>query len=610
LEIPSRFIILLEFKANRCTKRTSHLSVEFKETFHEIYKLLARDELKIFALFQHDVLLLLARLDISLLPRSSTADFIGVFDLLLSEITKRFDDYSDEFQSVIRRTSKVMGVFLLSCLNFKLLSTDKITQISSFVLKLTQYYLTLTELIDEWFTHSLKDPDVTYLIYCKRLKPSCFPIYELAKEFLFMDDGLAKFAKDTLLHVVLIGEVSTPLEEWIIESDFPDLILTGLLLNFNQVCYSDNSLVYKAKCEYESLLQFDDYISFVLSILSFSTHDSIRVLFLRSLNTKFFSPLIEFYDSKSVYYFNVLFLLTHTLERIIIPDDTHKYGHSLILQCFAEQYLNPSNYQSTFVLDLFTKALQDHLNEPQIVISLLKIVGVFARAGSSKILTATMFQETHEELLFDSPSLIMPLASMARQIHEDDNLQKVNTFRSMDDSIKRLRKIMPDKADRMRLLKFVDKSAIHTILCLQLYDFFYNDILTNETLINSIMDLVHSNSGYHKGLFLCQSYESLLEEIFNHLWSSYQGYNKQVTLGKKVIRMVKPKQQLEDHIKLLGPMGALKIFDNHHRSKSIALNEFLTINLSLFKGFVIELYSAYQAIFLIHNVVHKNAHEF
>ncbi|CDR41225.1 CYFA0S06e04302g1_1 [Cyberlindnera fabianii] len=584
----------------------AHFENDFRHIIHDLYKLVVRDESKVFALFQHDVLLLLARVDISRVPSPATADFIGVFDLLLSELTKRYDDFSPEFEYVLQRTSKIMGVFLISCLEYKRLPAEKVELISVFVLKLTQYYLTLTELVDYWFTFSLTEPDIMYLVTTKRLPTNVFPIYELAKDFLFMDDSLTKSAKDTLLHVILISCFSNELEKWVLLSDFPGLILAGLLSIFNKICYNDtlSSIISfvtgDSPVENPSFEEFDGSMGFVMDLISYASHDTIKIAFLSSFHNKFVIPLMFYFRAEGQCHLKVLTLFTYTLERLVIPTSTNEFTNSLIVDFLIEKcFIN----ESENIINLYIDTLSECRDTTSALVPLFKLLSIVSRTNAPELLLATLYTNPLDTTLALDPQALHRLASEAKSVVEKESSLEILLTGCIDVSFKYLNAQLATLTQPRRLISFDSSTVLGSVICLELYLFFNHMPTTNEQLIRLLMDLVNANTGYVTN-FLCENplEDSLFFEIFDYLCECHSHYDRKLRHGVETLHVMRPNARLLASLKILHPVAQQRLRHDEHNLKVLINLCQIQLNVDLFKIFVVRFYAAQRASLALHKI--------
>ena len=572
------------------------------DVIHDVYRVLTVDGNKAYNLLEGDTLLLSCHLGLSELTETCVMDLLGIHDKVLSALMCRSDDDSDEFKEVLKRSTKYMLVFLLSFLDYKELSDDLASQLIAFVLKLCRLYSTHPSLVDHWLSVSLKEPDISYTLHNKMSTINCFPVYEIARIFLLLEDQNVDLARESLQLLVSISNTSVYLKEWLIESDFLDSLLAGVLLNFNRLpgtCFDNDEFLLTTK----SFEKFDASLTFVMKILRTSKSNSLRILLMNALDTKFLSPLIEMLSSKDVRYSNVLQILSFTLERIIIPDSEYlSPQHESVLECFSDHHLDANHKTTTDILDLFARAVRnDYFDDPNIVIGLLNIIGIFARSRSILILQRTIFDIAEDTPFFKSPMVLASWASKIIRIQRDQPDLKDEAFEIFNHAMINMRhtRLVLDSF-KTRTLTFKDEGPISGLLCLQLSLFFTNTLEINDALINVLSDICQANGGLVTDVFITESLDNqdLMVLIWNYLWISYDSYSKQIQRDNIVTSMVPVSESLRELLKRLANG------EDHHEQQTPS--DIGHESLKMFRYVVNKLFVVSQASLILNNISFPN----
>lgn len=560
---------------------------------------------------------LLAHLELNSFPQNAITDHLGVFECLLSEITKRYDTYTIQTCSIedeqnILKVSKLIGILLINYLRYNKLPTDKIELLASFVYKLAQYYLTMTFLLDQWFEEALKEPDVIYLLHKNKLSSSYLPIYELAKEFLFMGDNLFSISKDTLLHLVLTTGFSKPLENWLLMSDFPGLVITGLLSTFNQLCYNE-ILLSNYKNDFDAILannenfkEYKQYLTFIMNAISYSTHDSIKMVFLKCFETRFINPVIDYYALNETYHVNIVFLLSHTMIQLTSASESNNFHYEkFIVDELIEKYLGNYHGNKMSLIDIFKISLVQPTDNTILIISSLDLFKSFYQAGSLDLLSeissdGQRYMSSSTNTIIHNDSNIVPLAQKARSIIESDPLYKEMLFIKLDESYKMLQKSsrldITSVGASKTWLQFSPSKDIPMLALSRLVRFFSNEYDVNRSLISLLKHLIASHGGKLFNFVLSDAEGSELTVfgvIFAYLWDIFVVYHEKFNSGLKLFEIIKPES------------GLFELFNNCDSTIKKSLTEFwgnshplpfekLALNVDLFREFVIDLYSLHK----------------
>lgn len=420
---------------------------------HQLYREVAQDTNLCFQVERSGVLRLLSFSNLELFSVDSITDIIAIYDFLIVEMAKNFvstqsTDYDESTEIAI---SKSIGAFLVNCLKYysNNFPVKIIESIALFTFHLSNSCLILTHLVDLWFQHCIQDPDIMFLVSSfKSIPADCFPLYELSKDFLFFGDNLISVSRDTLINIIMISGFSQPLRDWILRSEFPKLIITGLFSNFNQI-FNSNPFVSDIESN-PSFIQFNWYIDFLYDIITFSTHDQIKFVFLSVFESNFLNKVIDYYnhshnlDSKS----NTLFLLLKTFEKLLSTSGakSNTFTFNFILNELIDSYFKKKknmNNNSFPLLDIFTDLIlscnQLEFNTHEInsyevsTISSLKLFNLFATLNSLDLLielfSDSEYCYTHHNSssvnsIIQNGSNIFPLTSKFKEIIKvNDNLK-------------------------------------------------------------------------------------------------------------------------------------------------------------------------------------------
>lgn len=571
-------------------------------------------------MLDNGTVLLLANINVNGLPQNAITDHLGVFECLLSETTKRYDSYTDcncsaEDELETLKISKVIGIMLINYLGYNKLPTDKVELIASFVYKLAQYYLTMTLLVDQWFEGALKEPDITYLLYRNKLPADCFPMYELAKDFLFMNQNLYSISKDSLLHLVLTTGFSKPLENWLLMSDFPGLVITGLLSSFNQLCY-DEILFSTYKNDFDAILannenfkEYNQYLTFILNSISYSTHDSVKFVFLKCFESRFINPVINYYTLNETYHVNIAFLLSHTIIQLLnAPESGNNYSLQLIVEDFIEKYLGNKGKGRMSLLDIFKKSLLQPIDNTILIISSLNLFKAFCNARSVNLLLEIFGNEQHfvsnSIKIIHNDSNIYPIIEKARVILENEQIYKEMLFMRLDESYKLLQKNawmdISSVSSSKTWLQFSSSKDIPMLTLSRLVSFFNNEYDVNRSLIALIQNLIVAHGGKLFNFVLSDtdsSISTLFGIVLTYLWETYEVYTEKLNSGSKLFEIIKPKQSIFEIFNDcdVSIENSIVEFWSHTTDCPVLSFEKLALNVELFKEFIIDLYSLHKA---------------
>ncbi|CCH45417.1 hypothetical protein BN7_4999 [Wickerhamomyces ciferrii] len=588
------------------------LDSSFKQKLHKLYLYIARDESRVFVLLDNDVISLLARLEVSSIPLDAIEDHIAIFQCLLSETTKIYDDSEDnelnnEFNSDTQKISKNIGVFLINYLKHQRLPLNKIKLLASFVYKLAQYFLTMTKLVDGWLKISVHEPDVIYLLYKNKLGPNCFPMYELAKDFLFSGQDTFDVSRDILLHIVLTTGFSESLENWLLTSEFPGIVSTGLLSGFNQLSYNE-SLLDNHQDDFDDILtnslafnEFDDFVLFILDIIAYSTHDSVKSAFLNCFEKRFIDPILEAYTKDGTNHLNTIFLLSHAFRKMISP----KSGSQYVIDEFVEKYFDFNNMEEPRIMELFITNLAKTYDNPVLVISTLKLFDAFTKSKSLNLLSNTFsddrtFFSTTSDPIIQCSSNVFDLSSKVRNIITTDSYYNEIIIDKLDESLSLLSRNLihdPNNSNaKQTWIQFSSSKLFPIHILFSLLKFFTNSQETNRTLIQLIKNVTTAHGGRIFNFVVSDTGEddnTPFGLIFEYLWKSYQQYSNSINKGSKLISVELPKIEIIQIFEGGNEKDLKEVVNKWLRSQQKAPFTYdkLALNVQLFQEFTIDLYA-------------------
>lgn len=565
----------------------------------------------------------MSHLDLNNLPINATPDHIGIFECLLLETISRYDgssngcvlnDDEDDQYNYYLKIVKPINILLINYLKYTKLPTAKIEIVASFVCKLSQYSLTITSLLDYWFDIALHEPDVVYLLYKNKLPLNCFPIYELAKDFLFMGDLLFPVAKETLLHLVLTTGFSSKLEDWLLQSDFPGIIITGLLSNFNQICYNE-IILSNYKEDFDEILinnenfkEYKHYLTFIMDIISYSTHDSVKIVFLNGFQSRFIRPVIEYYSVNESYRVNIIFLLSHTVHQLIsVPEQVQSTHHTIqfIVEELIEKCLEHSpKSKHPSLLDIFEDSILHPGDNSILIISSFNLFSCFCKSRQLTLVSRVFCDEDVFKGSSSNPIITnglndIKLTLVAKKVLEKDELYKEILFDKFDETYSLLQKNelndVNNLAPSKTWLQFNSQKNIPAIILTYLLFFFTNGNDVNRSLISLIRNISTFHGGKIFNFILNDSKENeestLFWSIFSHLYGSFEIYTEKINSGPKLVEAIKPSSDIiqrfddcDNNIKLFIKENCQSSTHSHPLSY-----DQLALNLELFKDFAIEL---------------------
>lgn len=495
--------------------------------------------------------------------------------------------------------------------------------VASFACKVAQYSLTMTSLLDYWFDIALKEPDVLFLLYRNRLSADCFPVYELSKDFLFMGDKLFQISRETLLYTTLTSGFNENLQDWLLTSDFPGLVITGLLSNFNQICYNEIILSNKKNDLEETLMNnenfkdYREYVTFIMNILAYSTHDSVKIAFLNCFRTRFLNPVIEYYSLNDTYHVNIVFLLSHTIDQLISVPDYSKScpTTTFIVEELLYDSLTSAKPYGLSLLDLFKKSLLQPHDNIILVLSSFKTFDSFCRSKHPLLISEIFcdeqsFLESSNSMIIHDDSNTTPLVEMVKEIVDLEPLYRRMIFNKLDESSILLEKSsfgeLQTSASIKPWFQFSYKKDIPMLIISYLLRFFTNSNDINRALI-SLIKLI---STFHLGKIFNfvlsdtgNTTPTLFWSIFTYLWESFKEYSEKINLGNRLIQVIRPSSDLLSKFNASDESIKSSLddwFNQEHHTQPITF-DILALNLELFKEFTIELF----AIHKMRNVINR-----
>ncbi len=599
---------------------------------HDLYKNVFQDYSRVFKLLDNGTILLLAHCELKSLSPKDTPYILGIFECLLNETTKQkhFDDahskdqipHQDDYLLVM----KPIGILLINHLKYNKLSTDKLESVASFTCKVIQHCLSTTALLDAWFDVALKEPDVVYLLYKNRLPANCFPPYEIAKDFLFMGDLLFQISKEALLSIVLASGFNKNLENWILMSEFPGLVITGLLSNFNQICYNE-ILLSNYKNDFDEILlenenfkEFNEYIKFIMDILSYSTHDSVKIVFLNCFQSRFINPVLEYYSLNDTYHVNIIFLLSHTINQLIsIPEFSRSCPITqFIVEELIEKCIDTSTPNKTSLIDIFKDALLQPTENTILTISSFNLLSSFCKARQvSLVLKLFGFEPFIVDIgacVIKSDSNTNDLCNLVKLIEHGEPSYKTVLVDKLEEGYTWIYKVGkngdPQNPTSSRTwLKFDFSKELPLLILSHFVRFFTNPYTVNRSLLNLLKCITSFNHGKIFDFVLNDTSgptETFFYEIFTFLWNSLEDYSSKYYCGRVVAPIVTPTSHIlylfRSYDKVIA--DSLEEWYKQGAKNPIKL-ETLALNMELFKGFVKDLYSIHKTRNLEHRVFQK-----
>ncbi|ODQ80288.1 hypothetical protein BABINDRAFT_166636 [Babjeviella inositovora NRRL Y-12698] len=583
-----------------------------------------KDLPRVYLLVHYDLFSLLGHFQIHRLPTELFDLYLGIYGHLIEECSD--EAHSDWVFINADYLSKIFGVFCMGLMNYHHLRTAQVPKLLALVEKLCLMYALTPVFLESWFPFQ-SDPDIMFYLHKTRIPgtiplsggPQYLPIYELLKEFLFID-GFYATAQSGIVSLCQVTGSSAMLQAWFQKCDFPEVILTCLVSGFNQVCYSDycfpalnHNLHTFVPASNPNLARHLENLNFVVELQS-SVHESSLVCrtILDCMRHEYTEAIVGYFHAAFDYQEPILALACSSITYLCeIPGGER----------IAMAQLNSKEFQAV---------ITESMARGNVVTStaVLKMLNTIVRYCSEEVVQSVF---CHDNII---PSLPRGCSSFVTRnvirLTQSENIPHSQVANHLKVSRKRIERLKGKRDGFSAGILVFDEDALFGVItkfCLA--RFFFNHILVNVELVELILNMLCYKQGSILNFltqgcdgatetFLCESPFSLRThetcvsfQITTYLYDSYVHYKP--TLGehpisdstpiRHAVHIPPPESVLNKFNQILINAATKPLVDGINKwgdaDSGESLQSNLPLNLKLFNTFYLNFYCCTKLLALM-----------